>query len=61
MCIWTYGRTTFRETPGDRLVQRLGFQKMEGKSLVKGRIAYRYHIDKNAIERLEELSGRKTM
>jgi predicted DNA-binding transcriptional regulator AlpA len=54
-----YTVTVTRE--GDRLVQGLGFQKMEGKSLVKGRIAYRYHVDEKAIEHLEELSGRKIM
>jgi predicted DNA-binding transcriptional regulator AlpA len=52
-----YTVTTTRE--GDQLVRKLGFQKMENKSLVKGRIAYQYKIDEKAIEHLEELSGRK--
>lgn len=45
---------------GDRLVQRLGFQRIEGKSLVKGRTAYQYPINEETIARLEEVSGRKT-
>ncbi len=44
---------------GDRLAQKLGYQKMEGKSLVKGKTAYQYAIDEKAMEHLEELSGRK--
>lgn len=54
-----YAVTATKE--GDRLAQGLGFQKMEGKSLVKGRIAYQYPINEKTTERLEELSGRKTV
>ena len=51
-----YTVTITRE--GDRLAQGLGFQRIEGKSLVRGRIAYKYTIDERAIEHLEKLSGR---
>ncbi len=53
-----YTITTTKE--GDRLAQKLGYKKMEGKSLVKGKTAYQHAIDEKAIEHLEELSGRKT-
>src|SRR5262249_32285407 len=44
-----YAVTTTKD--GDRLVQKLGFQRMEGKSLVKGRTAYQYSIDEKAMAR----------
>src|SRR5216110_2296145 len=52
-----YTVTTTKE--GDRLAQKLGYKRMEGKSLVKGKMAYQYNIDEKGLERLEEFSGRK--
>ncbi len=52
-----YAVTATRE--GDKLVQKLGFQKMEGKSLIRGRTAYQITINDETIKRLEKLSGRE--
>ena len=50
---------TVTATPeGDRLVNEVGFQLMEGKSIVPGRTAYKLPMDANGIERLKERSRR---
>ena len=50
--------TVTAKQEGDRLVRHLGFQKMEGKSLAQGRVAYSYTLDEKGIHRLHELSRR---
>ena len=54
-----YTVTTTKE--GDRLAKKLGYKRIEGKSLIKGKIAYQYTIDEKGLERIEELSGRKSI
>lgn len=50
---------TVTATPeGDNLVRKLGFHLMQGKSLVPGRIAYEFQLDKKGIEQLKQLSRR---
>ena len=47
---------TVTATPeGDKMVKKLGFQLMEGKSQKKGRIAYQYNLDKKGLENMAEL------
>lgn len=51
---------TVSATPeGDTLVRKVGFHLMDGKSTALGRIAYQFHLDKEGIERLKELSRRE--
>lgn len=42
---------------GDRLVKKVGFQRMEGKSQVKGRIAYQFPLDEQGKARMAELAS----
>ncbi len=44
---------------GDTLVNQLGFQLLEGKSLVPGRVAYRYTLDATGIRHLKRWSRRR--
>jgi predicted DNA-binding transcriptional regulator AlpA len=44
---------------GDKLVQKLGFRRMEGKSIAPGRTAYEYALDPQGIERLRAQSQRE--
>jgi predicted DNA-binding transcriptional regulator AlpA len=46
---------------GDNLAKKLGFQLMEGKSKVPGRIAYRATLDEEGIEQLKRISRRKSL
>lgn len=43
---------------GDNLVNRRGFARMEGKSKVPGRVAYKLELDDVGVQRLQELSRR---
>jgi len=45
---------------GDQLVDKLGFQLMEGKSIAPGRTAYQYILDQDGIYHLQMYSRRKT-
>jgi hypothetical protein len=51
-----YTVTATRE--GDNLVNKAGFRKMEGKSIVPGRTAYEFILDDVGIEKLKEFSHR---
>lgn len=42
---------------GDRIVRDVGFQLMEGKSQVKGRIAYQFPLDENGKARMAALAS----
>jgi|GEM_PF-1270153 predicted DNA-binding transcriptional regulator AlpA len=43
---------------GDNLVRKLGFHLMRGKSLVAGRVAYEFRLNKEGLEHLKSLSRR---
>jgi len=50
---------TVSSTPeGDTLVQKVGFHRMEGKSLAPGRIAYQFPLDEQGVKRLWKLTRR---
>jgi hypothetical protein len=51
---------TVTATPeGDKLVRKLGFHLMEGKSIAPGRVAYQFPLDEAGIRRLRALTGRE--
>lgn len=43
---------------GDNLVRKLGFRRMEGKSIAPGRVAYKYVIDSSGVEYLKKYTRR---
>ena len=45
---------------GDQLVEKLGFQLMEGKSIAPGRTAYQYILDQDGMYHLQMYSHRRT-
>ncbi len=50
---------TVTATPeGDRLVRKIGFHLMKGKSIAPGRLAYVFPLDEAGVERLANLTGR---
>jgi predicted DNA-binding transcriptional regulator AlpA len=51
-----YGVTSTER--GERLMSKLGFQRLAGKSLVKSRIPYCYNLDKPQTYALEKISNR---
>ncbi|HXL36640.1 MAG TPA: hypothetical protein VN954_05500 [Ktedonobacteraceae bacterium] len=53
-CIYTV--TTMKE--GQRLAEKIGFQRIEGKSIVPGRIAYEYLLDRGGLQRLQAFQQR---
>ncbi|MEO7019946.1 MAG: helix-turn-helix domain-containing protein [Ktedonobacteraceae bacterium] len=53
-CVYTVTTTV----EGDNLVKKLGFSKMQGKSIAPGRIAYQYTLDQPGFEHLQTISRR---
>ena len=45
---------------GDNLVKKLGFHRLEGKSIAPGRIAYMYILDEDGMQSLRMFSHRRT-
>ena len=43
---------------GERLAEKIGFQRIEGKSIVPGRIAYEYLLDRGGLQRLQAFQQR---
>ena len=43
---------------GQRLAEKIGFQRIEGKSIVPGRIAYEYLLDRGGLQRLQAFQQR---
>ena len=43
----------------EHLARKVGFERMEGKSIAPGRTAYQYHLDARGIQRLWDISGKE--
>ena len=56
----THLYTVTSTVEGDTLVKRLGFQRLEGKSIAPGRVAYKYTLDEAGIQSLLMFSHRGT-
>jgi hypothetical protein len=54
----THVYTVTSTKEGDELVKKLGFQRMEGKSIVASRTAYQYVLDQERVERLRTFNHR---
>ena len=54
----THIYTVTATVEGDRLVRKLGFREMVGKSIAPGRIAYEYVLDQEGLETFHKFSRR---